>query len=49
MTCRFGNKTVRAKYISNSTAKCISPMMEHPGFVPLRISNGYERYSTQAV
>lgn len=38
ITCKFGKKTVPAKYISSSEVSCLTPVMSEPGIVDLTIS-----------
>ncbi len=49
ITCRFGNKIVRGKFLTSTKIECISPKAEHPGYVPLTISYEGERYSSETV
>jgi hypothetical protein len=46
ITCRFNDTLiVPGKYISSSEIECVTPTVEHPGFVPLSVSLEMDMYS----
>ena len=49
ITCKFGNKVTRGTFLSTTKIECVSPAVEHPGYVSLTISYEGERYSSESV
>ena len=44
--CKFGDKLGKGKFISKNEVECISPAVEKPCVVPLRIATREEEYSS---
>lgn len=49
ITCTFGEKSVRGKWLSKTEILCVSPPVEQPGIVPLTISYEGEKYASSPV